>query len=115
MLKYAYLADLAYAEQHDGASFTGLAGDTPCAVISRATTPQQRAHGSTIAELGRMPQLGAPALLVVGEVVRFADPIALAQEFRLPAISGESARAAATVFRGPRSLSTFATAEEPLS
>ena len=29
----------------------GLAGETPCAIISRATTPQQRTHRTTIAEL----------------------------------------------------------------
>jgi hypothetical protein len=34
-------------------------------------------HRSTIAELPRSPQLPAPTLLVVGEVVRFADPAAL--------------------------------------
>ena len=110
-----YMPGQNYSEVAAKLKAAGLAGDTPCAVISRATTPQQRAHGSTVAELGRMPQLGAPALLVVGEVVRFADPIALAQEFRLPAISGESDRAVATVFRGSHALSTFATAEEPLS
>src|ERR1700724_3028395 len=108
-----YMPGQNYSEVAAKLKAAGLAGDTPCAVISRATTPQQRAHGSTIAELARMPQLAAPRLLVVGEVVRFADPIALPQEFRLPAISGESDRLA-TVFRGSRSLSTFATAEEPL-
>ena len=59
----------------------GLAGETPCAVISRATTAQQRTHRSTIAELSNSPRLAAPTLLVVGEVVRFADPVLLSQEF----------------------------------
>ena len=65
----------------------GLAGETPCAVISRATTPQQRTLRSTIAELHNSPKLAAPTLLVVGEVVRFADPITLAQGLSVPAIS----------------------------
>jgi uroporphyrin-III C-methyltransferase len=51
----------------------GFAEDTPCAIISRATTPQQRLHRTTISDLHRAPRLAAPTLLVVGEVVRFAD------------------------------------------
>jgi uroporphyrin-III C-methyltransferase len=52
---------------------SGFAEETPCAIISRATTPQQRLHRSTISDLHRAPRLPAPTLLVVGEVVRFAD------------------------------------------
>jgi uroporphyrin-III C-methyltransferase len=51
----------------------GFAEETPCAIISRATTPQQRLHRTTISDLHRAPRLAAPTLLVVGEVVRFAD------------------------------------------
>ena len=50
----------------------GLAASTPCAMISRATTPRQRIHHSTIGELHASPKMVAPAILVVGEVVRFA-------------------------------------------
>jgi uroporphyrin-III C-methyltransferase len=63
----------------------GLAGEMPCAIISRATTAQQRTHLSTIAELSNSPRLASPTLLVVGEVVRFADPVLLAQEFETAA------------------------------
>jgi uroporphyrin-III C-methyltransferase len=66
---------------------SGRAGDTPCVVISRATTPQQQSHRSTIAELHASPKLAAPTLLVVGEVVRFADPGSVAQQFGVPDIS----------------------------
>jgi uroporphyrin-III C-methyltransferase len=62
----------------------GFRGATPCAIISRATTPQQRTYRTTIAELSGAPALAAPTLLVVGEVVRFADPVVLAQEFGMP-------------------------------
>ena len=51
----------------------GLPADTPCAVISRATTPDQRTLRTNISQLQLSPQLPAPTLLVVGEVVRFAD------------------------------------------
>lgn len=62
----------------------GLVSETPCAIISRATTRHQRTHRTTIAELPRAPQLAAPTLLVVGEVVRFADPVVSAHEFVVP-------------------------------
>src|SRR5207244_11627718 len=51
----------------------GLGSDTPCLLISRATTRRQRTHRTTIAALGRAPQLNTPTLMIVGEVVRFAD------------------------------------------
>lgn len=50
----------------------GVADDTPCAIISRATALDQRTHLSSIARLPFSPRLAAPTLLVVGEVVRFA-------------------------------------------
>lgn len=50
----------------------GLAGDTPCAVVSHATRAEQQLHVTTIAELPGAPALAAPALLIVGEVVRRA-------------------------------------------
>ena len=51
----------------------GLAAETPCAVISRASSPQQRTHITTISELKSAPRLASPTLLVVGEVVRLAN------------------------------------------
>jgi uroporphyrin-III C-methyltransferase len=65
----------------------GLAGETPCAVISRATTRYQRTHRTTVLDLHRTPQLAAPTLLVVGEVVRMADPAALVEGFAVPHVS----------------------------
>jgi len=65
----------------------GLAGETPCAVISRATTKDQRTHRTTVLDLHRSPQLAAPTLLVVGEVVRMADPAALVEGFVMPDLS----------------------------
>lgn len=51
----------------------GLAADTPAALIERGTTPQQRVHVATLADLPmRVVAMGAvsPALLIVGQVVR---------------------------------------------
>jgi len=59
----------------------GLAGETPCAIISRATTRYQRTYRTTVLDLHRAPQFAAPSLLVVGEVVRLADPAAMVDEF----------------------------------
>jgi uroporphyrin-III C-methyltransferase len=50
----------------------GLSGETPCAVVSRATTADQQLHVTTVDELTAAPRLAAPALLIVGEVVRLA-------------------------------------------
>jgi len=51
----------------------GFDESTPCAIISRATTSEQRIYRTTVSDLRRAPRLAAPTLLVVGEVVRLAD------------------------------------------
>jgi len=51
----------------------GVEAETPCAIISRATTREQQLHVTTVSDLPRAPKLPAPTLLIVGEVVRFAD------------------------------------------
>lgn len=51
---------------------SGLTGETPCALVSRATTAQQQTFRTTISNLRTAPLLPSPALLVVGEVVLFA-------------------------------------------
>ena len=76
----------------------GLATETPCAVISRATTSQQRTYRTTIAGLRHLPSLPSPTLLVIGEVVGLADgqtleefarPLSFDQNFSAPAMLGE--------------------------
>ncbi|MGD0414771.1 MAG: uroporphyrinogen-III C-methyltransferase [Terriglobales bacterium] len=64
----------------------GLAGETPCAIISRATTRRQQTHRTTVLGLRRAPQLAAPTLLVVGEVAGLADPAAMVDEFVMPGL-----------------------------
>lgn len=111
-----YMPGQNYSEVVAKLKAAGLADETPCAVISRATTPQQRTHRSTIAELSRSPKLAAPTLLVVGEVVRFADPVTLTQQFGLPGISAgnASARPAALLADSP-AVADFERNEEPLA
>jgi len=79
-----YMPGQNYSEVAAKLKSAGLAAETPCAIISRATTADQRTHRSTIADLPRSPKLAAPTLLVVGEVVGLADPVNLAQSFEVP-------------------------------
>jgi len=51
----------------------GLGENTPCAIISKATAPDQQTFRTTIGELQSSPRLAAPTLLVVGNVVRLAQ------------------------------------------
>ncbi len=103
-----YMPGQNYAEIAAKLKASGLAGETPCAIISRATTTQQQTHFSTIAELGRSPKLAAPTLLVVGEVVRHADSVALAKQFVPPLFAGNDSPLPAALF-------DFGTNEEPLA
>jgi uroporphyrin-III C-methyltransferase len=57
----------------------GLEKSTPCAVVSQAASSQEQVFRTTLEALPRAPQLEAPTLLVVGEVVRFASHDSLRQ------------------------------------
>jgi uroporphyrin-III C-methyltransferase len=72
-----YMPGKDYLQIADRLGSAGLDRGTPCAIISRATTQHQQVHRTTIADLAHAPQLAAPTLLVVGEVVRLADPAVL--------------------------------------
>jgi uroporphyrin-III C-methyltransferase len=50
----------------------GMSGETPCAIISRATTPEEKVFVTNVGALGDAPLLPAPAILVVGEALRHA-------------------------------------------
>lgn len=52
----------------------GLKKETPCAIISRATTTRQQVQLTTVADLSLATGFPAPTLLIVGEVARFARP-----------------------------------------
>jgi len=78
-----YMPGSNYVETSNRLKAAGFAEETPCAIISRATTPEQRIHRTTISDLHQSPRLASPTLVVVGEVVRFADP-SLVEELVLP-------------------------------
>lgn len=60
---------------------SGVAPETPCAIISGATSECEQVHITTLTNLPDAPRLSAPKLLVIGEVVRFADPDRMKQQF----------------------------------
>jgi uroporphyrin-III C-methyltransferase len=62
----------------------GAGTETPCAIVSRATLPDQQIHVTTVDELHRAPHLLAPTILVVGEVVRSARDFDAGVRFALP-------------------------------
>lgn len=57
----------------------GRRGDTPVAVVEKATTPQQRVHTGTLASLGEVianAGIKPPALVIIGDVVKLHDKLA---------------------------------------
>jgi siroheme synthase len=79
-----YMPGHDYGEIAERLTAAGFAEETPCAIISRATTPQQKVHRTTISNLQKSPRLAAPTLLVVGEVVRIGDHTADLPEATFP-------------------------------
>lgn len=78
-----YMPGSNYREVSQRLVAAGFAPQIPCAIISRATTPHQRIHRTTVSNLVRTPRLAAPTLLVVGEVVRFAKQSFVEETTRL--------------------------------
>jgi uroporphyrin-III C-methyltransferase len=107
-----YMPGRNYAEIAAKLKAAGLDDETPSAIISRATTRHQQTYVTTVAGLHRAPQLPAPTLLIVGEVVRLAGPAVLAQEFAAAAAIGIDA----PLLRNfPSPLEDFETNEEPIA
>jgi uroporphyrin-III C-methyltransferase len=80
-----YMPGRNYAQIAAKLKTAGLDAETPAAIVSQATTPQQQTYVTRLAELHRAPQLAAPALLIVGEVVGLADPAMLTEQFGVSA------------------------------
>ena len=69
---------------------SGVAAATPCAIIASATQEAEQIYIATVASLAAAPELPAPRLLVIGEVVRLADAARLRQQFNELIASEES-------------------------
>jgi len=67
-----------YMPGHDFASLreeflaAGLAEDIPAAIVSHATTPQQRHEYTTVGEMDKLPRMASPTILLVGHVLEDA-------------------------------------------
>jgi len=53
--------------------FSGVAPETPCAIIAGATSEAEQVYITSVSNLFVSPKMPAPRLLVIGEVVRFAS------------------------------------------
>jgi uroporphyrin-III C-methyltransferase len=63
---------------------SGLDGRTPCLIVSNAGRGNQQQHLLTVSELGSLSGVAAPAVLIVGEVVRHLAELP-AEKWPLPA------------------------------
>ena len=52
----------------------GLSPDTPCLLVSHATTAQQQVHFARMASLATAPRFAAPVVLIVGAVAAAFQP-----------------------------------------
>jgi len=50
----------------------GLSGSTPCAIVSRVSSPEERWHQTTLKLLTEAPSLPSPCVLIVGETLAAA-------------------------------------------
>jgi uroporphyrin-III C-methyltransferase len=100
-----YMPGKDYPKVADRLASAGFDRGTPCAIISRATTAHQQVHRTTIADLPQAPQLAAPTLLVVGEVVRLADPAVLLQTSTIAGLASGAEFSGAHVVSRAKSLS----------
>ena len=63
-----YMPGNDYGQVASQMSHSGLSGDTPCLIVSRASTPQQQVCMTNLRDLALVPTLPAPAVMVVGNV-----------------------------------------------
>jgi uroporphyrin-III C-methyltransferase len=108
-----YMPGQNYSEIAGNLKAAGLAGNTPYAVVSAATTGRERIHMGTIAELHRTPKLAAPRLLIVGEVVRHACQADVDEESLMSEVTGPGNSIPAALFQNLLLQSQLTGDEEP--
>ena len=75
----------------------GLCGSTPCAIVSKVSSPEERWHQTTIELLADAPSLPSPCVLIVGETLAsaasreirslYVENIPSQEDFELPSES----------------------------
>jgi uroporphyrin-III C-methyltransferase len=76
----------------------GLSPQTPVAVVSRASTPEQQMIFSTLKELPQITMQAKPSILIIGEVVRLSQD----DRLRLEALYGQVLPLPAPIHREER-------------
>ena len=79
-----YMPGYDYRNTTEQLLHAGVPRTTPCAIVSQATSSNEQVHITTVEDLHTSPRLPSPTLLVVGEVVRFAEPSTLSKQFSWP-------------------------------
>jgi uroporphyrin-III C-methyltransferase len=72
-----YMPGRDYLELRTRLLAAGAHPETPCAIASHATTADQQTFITSVNDLSQAPQLPAPTLIVVGDVVNFAANVQL--------------------------------------
>jgi uroporphyrin-III C-methyltransferase len=75
-----YMPGHRYSEIARKLRAAGLSDETSCAIISRATTPEEQIFSTNVGDLKDAPLLPAPTLLLIGEVLRHAGNRLLPEE-----------------------------------
>src|SRR5882724_12675351 len=75
-----YMPGYGYSAMSARLIAAGLTTETPCAIVSQVATPSECVFRTTLGDLANAPQLPAPTLLFVGEVVRMAAHATLKSE-----------------------------------
>lgn len=65
-----YMPGSDYADTAANLVGAGIDRETPCAIVSQASTKDQRIHRTTVRDLPGAPQLPTPTILLVGEVLQ---------------------------------------------
>lgn len=68
-----YMPGHQYADIAARLRAAGMPAEKPCAIVSRATAPDQQTFITSVDALPLAPRLPAPTLLVVGDVVSFSQ------------------------------------------
>jgi uroporphyrin-III C-methyltransferase len=82
-----YMPGPDYAELSCWLTDSGMAPETPCLVISKASQPEQSTRSATLATLATQAPLPAPALLIVGRVASHSTENATANWFHEEALN----------------------------
>jgi uroporphyrin-III C-methyltransferase len=110
-----YMPGYGYAAMSARLIAAGLSTEMPCAVVSQVAAAGERVFRTTLGELATAPQLPAPTLLFVGEVVRLAAHPTLTSEaaWWTPESLGAESFARANASTNPAT-SEFGTQGSPL-